>query len=274
MILKDLVLHLDKIFHKNLALTWDRVGLQVGRSEAEIKKIFITLDIDDEVIEEAVNTDSDLIISHHPLIFKPLENVTDSIKGAGGKVLKLIENSIAVYAAHTNYDIMSGGLIDILAEKLELEDVQYIKLEDSQWYKFVIFTPRDSQDKVRKAICSCGGGEFKNYSCCTFNTAGKGTFLPGEGSKPYIGEVGSPSIVDEIRIECIVSENNLEAMIKAAVEAHPYEEVAYDIYKIENNFGGTGLGRYGKLKDPEVFKRYLNKLKQELQVEAIGWLHK
>ncbi|MBA7571693.1 GTP cyclohydrolase 1 type 2 [subsurface metagenome] len=162
----------------------------------------------------------------------------------------------------------------MLAEKLELEGLQYIKQEDRQWYKFVIFVPRDSQDKVRKAICSRGGGEFKNYSCCTFNTAGKGTFLPGKGAQPYIGEEGSLSTVDEIRMECIVSENNLEAMVKAAVEAHPYEEAAYDIYKIENNFGGTGLGRYGKLKEPEVFGRYLKKLKQTLQVKDIGWLHK
>lgn len=274
MILKSLTLYLDKIFHKNLALTWDKVGLQIGRSDVEIKKILITLDIDAEVVDEAINTGSNLIISHHPLIFEPLENITDSSKGTSEKVLKLIENGIAVYAAHTNYDIMPGGLIDMLAEKLELEGLQYIRQEDRQWYKFVIFVPRDSQDKVRKAICSRGGGEFNNYSCCTFNAAGKGTFLPGEGAQPYIGEEGSLSIVDEIRMECIVSENNLKAMIKAAVEAHPYEEAAYDIYKIENTFSGTGLGRHGKLKEPEVFGRYLKKLKQTLQVKDIGWLHK
>jgi dinuclear metal center YbgI/SA1388 family protein len=274
MILKDLAPHLDKIFHKNLAYAWDKVGLQIGRSEAEIKKILITLDIDDDVIEEAVNTGSNLIISHHPLIFEPIENITDSSRGTSEKILRLIEKGIAVYAAHTNYDIMPGGLIDVLSEKLELDDLQYIKQEDVQWYKFVIFVPRESQDKVRKAICSRGGGEFKNYSFCTFNTAGKGTFLPGEGAEPYTGEKGNLNIVDEIRMECIVSEGNLEAMVKAAVEAHPYEEVAHDIYKIENNFGGKGLGRYGKLRDPEIFKRYLKRLKQQLQVEAIGWLHK
>ncbi len=274
MILKDLTLYLDKIFHKNLAYKWDKVGLQIGRAEAEIKKILITLDIDDDVIEEAVNAGSNLIISHHPLIFEPIENITDSSSGSSKKVLKLIEKGIAVYVAHTNYDIMPGGLIDILSEKLELEDLQYIKQEDVQWYKFVIFVPRDSQDKVRKAICSHGGGEFKNYSCCTFNTAGKGTFLPGEGAEPYIGEIGSLNTVDEIRMECIVNEDNLESMVKAATEAHPYEEAAYDIYKIENNFSSKGLGRYGRLRDPEVFKRYLKRLKQLLQVEVIGCLHK
>ena len=274
MILKNLALNLDKIFHKNLAYTWDKVGLQIGRSETEIKKILITLDIDDDVIGEAVNTGSNLIISHHPLIFKPLEDITDSSRGASKKVLKLIEKGIAVYVAHTNYDIMPGGLIDVLSKRLELGDLQYIKQEDVQWYKFVIFVPRDSQDKVRKAICSRGGGEFKNYSCCTFNTAGKGTFLPGEGAEPYTGEKGNLNIVDEIRMECIVSEGNLETMVKAAVEVHPYEEAAYDIYKIENKFGGKGLGRYGKLRDPEIFTRYLKRLKQQLQVSAIGWLHK
>ena len=274
MILKDLALHLDKIFHKNLAYTWDKVGLQIGRSGTDIKKILITLDIDDEVIEEAVNTGSNLIISHHPLIFEPVENITGSSRGTSEKILKLIEKGIAVYTAHTNYDIMPGGLIDVLSEKLELDDLQYIKQENAQWYKFVIFVPRDSQDKVRKAICSQGGGEFKNYSCCTFNVAGKGTFLPGEGAEPYIGEKGNLNIVDEIRMECIVSEDNLEVMVKTAIEAHPYEEAAYDIYKIKNNFGGKGLGRYGKLRDPEIFKRYLKRLKQQLQVGVIGWMHK
>ena len=274
MILKDLVLNLDKIFHKNLAYAWDKTGLQIGRSESEIKKILITLDIDDDVIEEAVNTGSNLIISHHPLIFEPLENIIDSGRGTSEKVLRLIEKGIAVYAAHTNYDIMPGGLIDVLSKKLELEDLQYIKQEDIQWYKFVIFVPRDSQDKVRKAICSRGGGEFKNYSCCTFNTVGKGTFLPGEDAEPYIGEKGNLNIVDEIRMECIVGEDDLEVMVESAVEAHPYEEVAYDIYKIENKFGGKGLGRYGKLKHPEIFKRYIKRLKQQLQVEVIGWFHK
>ncbi len=143
-----------------------------------------------------------------------IENITDSSRGTSEKILRLIEKGIAVYAAHTNYDIMPGGLIDVLSEKLELDDLQYIKQEDVQWYKFVIFVPRDSQDKVRKAICSQGGGEFKNYSCCTFNVAGKGTFLPGEGAEPYIGEKGNLNIVDEIRMECIVSEDNLEVIGK------------------------------------------------------------
>jgi len=274
MILKDIAQYLDKIFHKNLAYTWDKVGLQLGRSEAEIKKILVTLDIDDGVIEEALNTGSNLIVSHHPLIFEPVEDITDLSTGVSEKILRLIEKGIAVYAAHTNYDIMPGGLIDVISGKLELEDLQYIKQENVQWYKFVIFVPRDSQDKVRKAICSRGGGEFKNYSCCTFNTAGKGTFLPGEGAEPYIGEKGNLNIVDEIRMECIVNEYDLEKVVKAATEAHPYEEAAYDIYKIENNFGGRGPGRYGRLKEPEVFKRYIRRLKQQLQVESIGCLHK
>jgi len=271
MILKELAASLDEIFHKGLAADWDKVGLQIGNERRDIKKILVTLDLDDEAIEEAVSNNADLVISHHPIIFDPLVSVTDSTD-AGKKVMRLIENGVSVYTAHSNYDIMDEGLSDILAQKLGLKDIKSIGGYKKQWYKFVVFSPPGSCEKIRKAICGSGGGKFKDYSCCTFSSPGTATFLPGKDAHPYIGNTGELSIVDEVRMECIVDEENLRQLIKNVIEVHPYEEPAYDIYRIENQLKNTGFGRYGSVEQPVVFKEYIKVLKKNLEIADIGWI--
>lgn len=271
MILKELVSSLDEIFHKSLAADWDRVGLQIGNERRDIKKILITLDLDNEAIEEAVGNDADLVISHHPTMFDPIDSVTYS-NDTGKKVMRLVENKISAYAAHSNYDIMDEGLSDILAQKLGLKNIKSIGDHKKQWYKFVIFSPPGSHKKIVKAICGSGGGKFKDYSCCTFSSPGKGTFLPEKDAHPFIGNIGELSIVDEVRMECIVDEENLKQLIKDVIEVHPYEEPAYDIYKIENQLKNTGFGRYGRVEQPAVFKEYIKVLKKNLQIADIGWI--
>ncbi len=273
MILKDLALCLDRIFNKHLALIWDKTGLQVGNLERDIKKILVALDITSDVAGEAVSTNSDLILAHHPLIFNSLDTILSSRTGER-KILELIKNEVAVYCAHTNYDSMAGGLNDLVAGSLGLVNVKIIEEQYEQWYKFVVFVPGEAEEKIREVICRCGGGRWQNYSCCTFNIEGKGTFIPHEGSKPYTGKVGRMNYVDEVRIECIVNERDLDCLINAVVEAHPYEEVAYDVYKIENKFKGTGLGRWGELRQPQPFKSFGEKIRQELGIEAFGWMSK
>lgn len=271
MILKKLASSLDEIFHKSLAADWDRVGLQIGNEKRDINKILVTLDLDDEAIEEAVSNNADLVISHHPIIFDPLVSVTDTTD-AGKKVMRLVENEVSAYAAHSNYDIMDEGLSDILAQKLGLKDIKSIGGYKKQWYKFVIFLPSGSEKKIRKAICGSGGGKFKDYSCCTFSSPGTATFLPEKDAHPYIGNTGELSIVDEVRMECIVDEENLRRLIKNVIEAHPYEEPAYDIYRIENQLKNTGFGRYGRVERPVVFKEYIKVLKKNLEIADIGWI--
>lgn len=273
MILKELALDLDKIFQKELALEWDRVGLQIGNSKKQIKKIMVTLDIDDELIEEAISCNTDLIISHHPAVFEALGSITDSTP-VGKRILRLIENAIAVYSAHTNYDIMDNGLNDIIALRLGLTDIEYLQALEKSLYKFIIFVPLGSQEAIRKAICGSGGGRLGDYSCCTFSTRGKGTFLPGKDAQPYIGKTGQLSVIDEIRMECIVEEKDLGGLVKAAIKAHPYEEPAYDIYRMENSIKKGGPGRIGRLEKPMPFNGYLGILKEKLEADDIGWLHR
>lgn len=271
MILKELVSILDKLFHKCMAADWDRAGFQIGNERRDIKRILVTLDLDDKVIEEAVSCNAGLVISHHPVIFHSLDSVTDS-NNTGRKVMRLIENGISAYAAHSNYDIMDEGLSDILAQKLGLEDVKSIGSHKKQWYKFVIYAPSASQEKIRKVIWRSGGGKFRDYSCCTFSNSGTATFLPEKNAHPHTGSIGELSIVDEVRMECIVHEEELKQLVENVIKAHPYEEPAYDIHRIENQLDNTGFGRYGRVGQPAIFKEYIKVLKKNLQIADIGWI--
>src|SRR3989304_542934 len=158
---------------------------------------------------------------------------------------------------------MTGGLNDFVAGILGFTNIEIIEERYEQWYKFVVFVPGEAAEEIRKIICQHGGGKWQNYSCCTFNVEGKGTFIPHKGSKPYTGKVGYMNYVDEVRIECIVNERELGSLIDAVVKAHPYEEVAYDVYKIENKLKGIGLGRWGELKKPHSFTTAASKLESE-----------
>jgi dinuclear metal center YbgI/SA1388 family protein len=269
MILKELVLDLDKIFHKQLALEWDRAGLQVGNGSLQVSKVLVTLDVDDRVIDEAISSGTSIIISHHPAVFEDPGDITDSTV-IGSRILRLAENRIAAYAAHTNYDIMEGGLNDLIAQKLGLEDTGAIVSEYGNWYKFVVFIPKGSQEEVRKALCGAGGGKLGDYSCCTFSSGGTGTFLPGKDARPHTGKPGILSQVDELRMECMVSEQDLEDLVYAALKAHPYEQPAYDIYRLENRIDHRGPGRTGRLKHPAVLEQYIGTLKKELDAGEIG----
>jgi len=271
--LKETVKYLNNIFESHLAIEGDRVGLQIGSLDRDMKTILITLDITESVIDEAIENCADLILSHHPVLFELSPAITNESL-PGKKIIKLIEHRIAVYVAHTNYDMLPDGLNSLLADKLELKNVSIIKPESKQWYKFVIFVPKEAEEKLRQVICAGGGGKWKNYSCCTFNIEGKGTFKPLEGSHPYTGRAGDLNFVDEVRIECVVSEDNVDALLKAAVEAHPYEEPAYDIYRIENKFMEYGIGRIGSIEAPENLKSLLDKLKEAFRISNFRWLVK
>jgi len=273
MILKELIKCLDKIFQVKLAEEWDNAGHLVGNGDKNVNKILIALDVDEELIEEAKNCGAELIISHHPPVFEPIRSVTDTTP-TGSRILKLIQEGIAVYSAHTNYDIMENGLNNIIVQKLGLTEVKPISSYKKNLYKLIIFVPTGTQDEVRKAICSNGGGRLGDYSCCTFSSSGKGTFIPGKKTDPYIGETGELSIVDEVRIECIVEEEYLEGLLKEALKAHPYEEPAYDLYKLENRIMAGGLAKLGMLANPVTFNEFIGIIKKRLDIDGVGWIHR
>lgn len=263
---------MEKIAPKYLAESWDNVGFQIGDRNKMVNNIMIALDVTNTVVDEAIEKKADMIISHHPLIFKPLKSITmDNEKG--NIIHKLIKYDIALYCSHTNLDMAKEGTNEVLARTLELEHIKpFIGTDEEKYFKIVVFVPESHVEDVRCAMGEEGAGYIGNYSCCTFSTKGTGTFMPQEGSNPYIGNTNLLEKVSEYRLETIVSRDTMSAVLDQMVKAHPYEEVAYDIFPLENKFEQYGLGRVGNV-SPVTLGDFCEKVKQRLgldQVRVVG----
>ncbi|MFD1781268.1 Nif3-like dinuclear metal center hexameric protein [Fredinandcohnia salidurans] len=256
---------------KHLAVEGDRerIGLQVGTLNKPIKKIMVVLDVLENVVDEAISNDVDLIIAHHPPIFRPLKTVqTDT--PSGRIIEKCILHNIAIYAAHTNLDVAVGGVNDLLADALGLTNIELLApTYEEKLKKLAVYVPRESADEVRDALGSAGAGFIGNYSHCTYNTPGTGTFLPHQGTNPHIGEVGKLEVVDEIKIETVFPSGLQKKVITAMLNAHPYEEVAFDIYPLENEGNVLGLGRVGYLEQEMTLEQFAFHVKDKLEVDGL-----
>lgn len=254
---------------KNYALDGDPIGLQIGQLNRPVKNVMIALDVLEEVVDEAIENDVQLIIAHHPLIFRPLKNiVTDQ---PHGKIIeKLIKHDIAVYAAHTNLDVANGGVNDLLAEALQLNNTEILDpTYEEKLKKLVVYVPVDKENAVRNAIGKAGAGAIGEYSFCSFSVNGTGRFLPGENTSPFIGKKGVLEEVQEVRLETIIPEIIEKKVLKAMLSAHPYEEVAYDLYPLENSGKIFGLGRIGYLKEEMSLEQFAEYVKEALDVTHV-----
>ncbi|MCX7746218.1 MAG: Nif3-like dinuclear metal center hexameric protein [Clostridia bacterium] len=273
--IREITKYIEGIAPLNLAEEWDNVGLMVGSMEQEVKRILVCLDVTSKVVEEAISKKADLIVSHHPFLFKGMKRITeDDIKGQ--LIFKLIKFGIGVYSAHTNLDVTVGGINETLASLIGLTGIRNLnKYKEEKCYKIAVFVPLDHADKVRAAMCDAGAGWIGNYSDCTFMTKGTGTFKPLEGTNPYVGAEGSLEKVEEIKIETLSTKDKLQGVLNAMHEAHPYEEVAYDVYSLEKPGVEYGLGKVGELSVPMGFKEFVEELKKKLalaHVRVIGSL--
>lgn len=251
----------EQLAPKHLAESWDNVGLMVGQQQMAVTGIVTALDVTEAVVEEAIAKGCNLIVSHHPLIFKGLKQVTDET-ALGRLVLKLISHNIAVYSAHTNLDIAQGGLNDLAAAQIGLAEVTGLEVTAEEGiYKVVSFVPTTHTESVLKAMGDAGAGYIGNYSHCTFHSVGTGTFLPLEGAQPYIGNVGELAKVTEDRLETIVPKAKLQAVIDAMKEAHPYEEVAYEVYQLVEPSKVESIGRIGVLSDTLGWEDFIELIK-------------
>ncbi|WP_077618831.1 Nif3-like dinuclear metal center hexameric protein [Bacillus sinesaloumensis] len=256
---------------KHLAVEGDREknGLQIGTLNKPIKKIMVALDVLESVVDEAIANEVDLIIAHHPPIFRPLKSLqTDT--PSGRIIEKCIVHNVAVYAAHTNLDVAVGGVNDLLASALELTNTELLAPTfEEKLKKLAVYVPRESANDVRAALGDAGAGFIGDYSHCTFNSSGTGTFLPREGTSPHIGEVGRLEEVDEIKIETVFPSGLQKRVVSAMLKAHPYEEVAFDIYPLENEGNVLGLGRVGYLKTEMTLEQFAQHVKERLDVEGL-----
>ncbi|MGD0622641.1 MAG: Nif3-like dinuclear metal center hexameric protein [Thermacetogeniaceae bacterium] len=253
-----------------LAEDGDNIGLQVGSRGTEIERVLVTLEVTTEVISEAVKEKAQLIVSHHPLIRDPLARL-DYESFPASLAVRLVESRIHFYAAHTNMDAAPGGVNDLLAERLGLTGVSVLRpAPQEKLYKLAVFIPRGHEDEVRQAICNAGAGWIGNYDECTFQVGGTGTFRPLPGTHPFLGRIGVLERAEESRLETVVPETRLRAVIGAMLAAHPYEEVAYDLYPIKNQAPcKTGLGRVGRLPDPKPLRAFAEQVGDALGLQAV-----
>jgi len=259
---------IEKLAPKREAEDWDNVGLQVGHPADKVSRVLVTLDLTEPVALEAIDQGVDMIVTHHPLIFRPLKQVRFDLPE--GKLIQLlIKKGIAVYAVHTNLDNCAGGVNTILADLLGLKDIEVLEAHYGKLVKIAVYVPRGYEEQVRQALCDNGGGWIGNYSDCTFSTAGEGTFRPREGANPFIGKRGDLERAGEFRLETIVREQDLARAVKAMIKAHPYEEVAYDLYPLLNEGKTYGMGRIGRLPAAVTLGRLGEIVGEALEVAAV-----
>lgn len=246
---KDIVNAIEQIAPSSLAEGWDNCGLQVGDPDGSANRILVALTPLPEVFDEAEDVGADFLLFHHPLIFKELKSV-DTGSYPGNLVARTISSDMIVYAAHTSYDAAPDGVSAALAGALGLAGRLDVVVPRGALRKLVVFVPEDHVEAVADALSGSGAGIIGGYTHCTFRIPGTGTFLPGEGTDPYSGKPGRLERAGEIRLETIVPAHDASQAVAAAKEAHPYEEVAFDVYPVEGSPAGCGYGRVGRLPGP------------------------
>lgn len=249
---------------------YDNSGLIVGNANMAVKGILLTVDVTPQVVAEALAKGLNLIIAHHPIIFKGLKRITGK-NYVEQVVIDAIKNDIAIYAAHTNVDSVVGGVSFKMAELLGLRNTEVLSPFQGQLVKLVTFVPTEHADDVRRAIFSHGAGVIGNYDSCSFNIQGQGSFRAGDATNPFVGEKGKIHFEPEVRIETIVLRHKLNDVITAMVEAHPYEEVAYDIYPLDLPYKKAGLGVVGNLPQPMNTIDFIKHVKQLFRVPCVKY---
>lgn len=266
--LKEITHYLECIAPLSYQEAYDNSGLIVGQPDDEVSKALISLDCTEAVVDEAIAKGCNLIISHHPIVFKGLKRFNNK-NYVERTVIKAIKNNIALYAIHTNLDNVTGGVSSKIADKLGLVDQAILSPKSGLLKKLVVYVPRANVEEVRQALFDAGAGSIGDYDQCSYNTAGYGTFRPMDGAKPAIGEIGVQERVEETKIEVVFSAPTERTIVVAMLAAHPYEEVAYHIVTLDNNLQQVGSGVIGNLTQPMDAVGILPYLKEKLKLNVI-----
>jgi dinuclear metal center YbgI/SA1388 family protein len=267
--IQDIINILETMFPPHLAESWDKVGLQVGNPKTPVKKIFLTLDVTETAVKEAIQQKTNLIISHHPFIFDPIKSLVDS-EVHTHIISLLLKNKISVYVAHTNLDFSPGGTCHSLAEELKLQNIGGLSpVYEQKHKKIAVFVPSSHLEKVSQAMFSAGAGIIGDYSSCSYRIDGTGTFKGSESSKPFFGKAGQLETVKETRLEMLVPANKVQDVLKAMRSAHPYEEVAFDIYPLENPHPQASKGVIGTLSKIEKLDSWAKEVKSLLRLKGL-----
>lgn len=248
--------------------SYDNAGLLVGSQSHDITSALITLDVTEAVLDEAISLGCGLVISHHPLIFKGIRRITGSNE-VERCLIKALQNDVAIYAAHTNLDSITGGVNSKIAEKIGLQNCRILAPAKNQLLKLVTYVPGTHLEPVRSALFAAGAGVIGNYDQCSYSSAGEGTFRGNEASQPFVGTRGELHTEPELRLETIVPRPRVSKVVGALLKAHPYEEVAYDLVPLENDLPTVGAGMIGELAVPCDEKALLGQIKQSFGCQLI-----
>jgi dinuclear metal center YbgI/SA1388 family protein len=261
--IKEIIKELETFAPLQYQESYDNAGLIVGDKHKTVDSVLLSVDVTEDVIDEAVEAGAGLIVAHHPIIFKGLKKLTGR-NYVERTVIKAIKSDVAIYAAHTNMDAVSNGVNGILAQKIGLENVSVMSPRDGLLKKIHVFVPENHANAVREAAFHAGAGHIGNYDNCSYNTLGEGSFRAGEGSDPFVGEQGQTHFEKEMRIEMVFPATHQAAVINAIIKAHPYEEVAYDVYSLDNAWNEVGIGLVGELKTPVKPMTFMESLSEKL----------
>ena len=267
----ELVNAMDAVAPPALAEAWDNVGLIVGDPAAEVGGVLLCIDLTEAIVDEARRLGATAVVAYHPPIFKGIRRFTS--RGETAAIWQCVRHGIAVHSPHTALDAADGGTCDVLADAMYLTDRRPLRPraagEDSH-AKLVAFVPREGVEAVADALAAAGCGAIGDYSRCAFESDGTGTFLPGEGAKPAVGEVGTIERVVEVRLETVVPRGRLPEAVAALRASHPYEEPAFDVLPRLSPAGvNVGMGRIGQFEDPVPRDVLIGRVRRELGVSHV-----
>ncbi|RSK24219.1 Nif3-like dinuclear metal center hexameric protein [Hymenobacter metallilatus] len=248
--------------------SYDNAGLQCGDPQMEVRGVLIALDCTPAVVDEAIRRGCNVVVAHHPLIFKPLKRLTGANE-VEQTLLKAIRHEVALYAAHTNLDNVLHGVNRKLAEKLGLQHLRILDPKPGLLAKLITYVPPTHTEAVLQALYAAGAGQVGAYAECSFRTAGTGTFTPGAGTTPFLGQPGTPETAREERVEVLLPLHLQQAALRALRQAHPYEEVAYEVVKLENTHQEVGSGMVGELPEALSPQEFRQRLRAALGVPVV-----
>ena len=268
--IKEIVSFFDTEYPFSFQESYDNSGLQIGDPEKEVNSALVCIDVTEQVLDEASAMDADIIISHHPLIFGGIKRITGQ-NYVQRIIHRAIQNDIAILSVHTNLDAFSGGVNSMISDKLGLKKQQVLMPLQGKLLKLVFFVPIANAEEVRNAVFEAGAGVIGNYDKCSYNLEGKGSFRAGHGTNPYVGEKGEIHFEEEVRIETILPGHLAKKVVNALIGAHPYEEVAYDLYPLDNTWNHAGMGMIGEFEEPLEELSFLNLLKKVFHTGCIKY---
>ena len=268
--IKDVTSYLESFAPHSFQESYDNSGLLTGDANAEVTGILVTLDCTEAVVNEAIDFKSNLIIAHHPIIFKGLKKLTGQ-NYIQRTIIKAIKNDIAIYAIHTNLDNVHLGVNKKISERIGLKKLRVLAPKKDTLSKLVTFIPKESADAVIDALHIAGAGNIGEYKNCSFRISGTGTFMPTEGTSPHIGKPNNLEKIDEIRVELIFPSHLETTIISALRQSHPYEEVAYYLTKLENENQEVGSGMIGEFEAPLEPFVFLERLKANMNTACVRY---